>query len=276
MKLSLEQIAGFTAARGAFDAAAIASGYSIDSRTIAPGQLFFAVRGERLDGHDFVLPALQRGAVGAVVSEDQASRFADRSRLLLVQNPLLALQALATGVRTLWGGPLVAVTGSAGKTTTKEMIAALLGARYRVLKSEGNLNNHFGLPLQLLRLEPEHEVAVVELGMSHHGEITALARLARPTLGVVTNVGPVHLGFFRSVAEIARAKKELIDALDPSAVAVLNADDEYVSQFGRNFPGRVVTFGLHNPADVRGERLQDLGLQGVRFDLVVAHETFGA
>jgi UDP-N-acetylmuramoyl-tripeptide--D-alanyl-D-alanine ligase len=274
MKLSLEQVAGFIGARGGFDAALTVSGYSIDSRTIAQGELFFAVRGERLDGHDFVDAALQQGAAGAVIGEDQAPRFAERGRLLPVQNPLLALQALATRVRSLWGGPLIAVTGSAGKTTTKEMIARLLAARYRVLKSEGNLNNHFGLPLQLLRLEPEHEIAVAELGMSHHGEITALAGLALPSMGVVTNVGPVHLSFFRSVAEIARAKKELIDALKPEGVAVLNADDEYVSQFGRNFPGRVVTYGLHNPADVCGERLEDLGLQGMRFDLVVAHESY--
>jgi UDP-N-acetylmuramoyl-tripeptide--D-alanyl-D-alanine ligase len=274
VKLSLEQVAGFIGAQGVFHAGLVASGYSIDSRTVVPEELFFAVRGERLDGHDFVEQALQQGAIGAVIREDQLQRFADHSRLLLVPDPLLALQTLANGVRRRWGKPLIAVTGSAGKTTTKEMIACLLATRYRVLKSEGNLNNHFGLPLQLLRLETEHELAVVELGMSHHGEITALARIAQPTMGVVTNVAPVHLSFFRSVAEIARAKKELIDALPPDGVAVLNADDEYVSQFGRSFPGRVVTYGLRNPADFRGERVEERGLQGVSFDIVDAHQRY--
>jgi len=136
------------------------------------------------------------------------------------------------------------------------------------MKSEGNLNNHFGLPLQLLRLEPEHEAAVLELGMSHAGEIALLARLAQPEIGVVTNVAPVHLGFFNSVAEIARAKQELVAGLPPSGTAVLNADDEYVSQFGRDFRGKVVTFALARPADVRAERLEDRGTAGSTFDLV--------
>ena len=136
-----------------------------------------------------------------------------------------------------------------------------------MLKSEKNLNNHFGLPLQLLRLEPEHELAVVELGMSHAGEITALAQLACPNLGVVTNVAPVHLGFFASVAEIAQAKKELIDSLGPDAIAVLNGDDEYVSQFGRGFAGRTVTFGLQSSASVRAEAVEELGLRGSKFVL---------
>jgi UDP-N-acetylmuramoyl-tripeptide--D-alanyl-D-alanine ligase len=162
----------------------------------------------------------------------------------------------------------VAVTGSTGKTTTKEAIAHLLAARFRVMKSEGNLNNHFGLPLQLLRLEPEDQAAVLELGMSHAGEIAALAKLAQPEIGVVTNVAPVHLGFFNSVAEIARAKYELVAGLPATGTAVLNADDEYVCQFGRDFKGKVVTFALDRPADVRAERLEAQGTAGSRFDLV--------
>ena len=142
------------------------------------------------------------------------------------------------------------MTGSAGKTTTKEAIAHVLATRHRVLKSQGNLNNHFGMPLQLLKLEPEHEIAVIEMGMSHAGEITELARLAQPDCGVVTMVAPVHLEFFDSIAAIARAKYELIESLPAGGIAVLNADDEYVSQFGRDFHGKVVTFGLHKPADV--------------------------
>ena len=272
MKLTLGRIAGLLGAGGEFGADALVSGYSIDSRTLARGELFFAVRGESLDGHDFVLDALQKGAAGAVVRQDQRPRFPDAAALLTVGDPLAALQTLGREVRTLWGKPLVAVTGSTGKTTTKEIIARLLATRYRVLKSEGNLNNHFGLPLQLLRLEEEHGIAVVELGMSHAGEITALTKLARPSLGAVTNVAPVHLGFFASLAEIAAAKRELIDHLGPDAVAVLNADDEYVGQFGRNFPGRIISFGLGEAAEVRAEDMEERGLLGSKFTLAAGGE----
>ena len=176
----------------------IAQGYSIDSRTVRQGELFFAVKGERLDGHDYVNVALEKGAAAAVVRKDQQHRYPDESRLLGVDDTLVALQTLATAVRKLWRKPLVGVTGSAGKTTTKEAIAHVLAARFRVLKSEGNFNNHFGLPLMLLKLEPEHDVAVIEMGMSHAGEIRALAKIALPEIGVVTNVAPVHLEFFDS------------------------------------------------------------------------------
>jgi UDP-N-acetylmuramoyl-tripeptide--D-alanyl-D-alanine ligase len=164
----------------------------------------------------------------------------------------------------------VGVTGSAGKTTTKESIAHVLSARFRVLKSEGNFNNHFGLPLMLLKLEPEHEVAVIEMGMSHAGEIRALAKIAQPEIGVVTNVAPVHLEFFDSLAGIARAKYELIESLPASGTAVLNADDEYVSQFGRDFKGKVISYGTSTTADVRAENVQTRGAEGSEFDVVLA------
>src|SRR4030088_3425244 len=235
MKLSLGKIADFVTATGKFPREQSVSGYSIDSRTVGPGQLFFAVKGERLDGHDFVGEALQKGAVAGIVRKDRLGRYADKARLLAVEDTLAALQTLATAVRKLLGRPLVAVTGSAGKTTTKEAIAHVLEARFGVLKSEGNFNNHFGLPLMLLKIEPEHDVAVIEMGMSHAGEIAALAKIAQPEIGVVTNVAPVHLDFFSSVADIARAKFEMLESLPGSVVAILNADDEYVSQFGRDF-----------------------------------------
>ncbi|MGH9602578.1 MAG: UDP-N-acetylmuramoyl-tripeptide--D-alanyl-D-alanine ligase [Terriglobales bacterium] len=268
MKLNLHRVAEFLSASGEFDGNAIAAGYSIDSRTIQPGELFFAMKGERLDGHDFAEAALAAGAVAAVVSKEQLPRYPVKVNLLAVTDTLTALQTLGAAVRRVWGKPLIAVTGSTGKTTTKDAIAHLLATRYRVLKSEGNLNNQFGLPLQLLRLEPEHDIAVVELGMSQAGEITELARLAQPETGVVTNVAAVHLGFFNSVAEIARAKYELVAALPASGTAVLNADDEYVSQFGRDFHGRVITYALHHPADVRAEAIEDRGAEGSRFELV--------
>ncbi len=276
MKLSLARAAEFMQASGEFNAAALATGYSIDSRTIQPGELFFAVSGERLDGHDFVDAALAKGAVAAVVLRDQVSRFADKSKLIAVNDTLVALQQLAAAVRRLWGKPLIGVTGSAGKTTTKEIIAHVLSTKHTVLKSQGNLNNHFGLPLQLLKLEPEHEIAVIEMGMSHAGEITALAKLAKPDCGVVTLVAPVHLEFFGSIADIARAKYELIESLPAGGIAVLNADDAYVSQFGRDFHGKVVTFGLHKLADLSAKKIEALQPVGSAFDLVCNGETVRA
>lgn len=226
----------------------VALGYSIDSRTVAAGELFFAVRGERFDGHDFVVDAARRGAVAAVVSRARVAGLPDDALsvpLLICEDPLVALQALAAHVRRQWGKRVVGVTGSAGKTTTKEAIAAALGARFHVLKSKGNLNNGYGLPLQLLRLEQEHEFAVIELGMNHLGEIAALARIAMPDWGVVTNVGTAHIeNFTEGQAGIARAKYELIAALPANGVAFLNCSDPFVSQFGRDFPGKVVYFGI--------------------------------
>jgi UDP-N-acetylmuramoyl-tripeptide--D-alanyl-D-alanine ligase len=270
MKLALAKIAEFVTAAGDFPREEVAHGYSIDSRTVGAGELFFAVKGERLDGHDFVSAALERGAAAAVVRKDQLNRYSAKSRLLAVDDTLVALQTLATAVRKVWGKTLVGVTGSAGKTTTKEAIAHVLASRWRVLKSEGNFNNHFGLPLMLLKLEPEHDIAVIEMGMSHAGEIRALAKIARPEIGVVTNVAPVHLEFFDSIAGIARAKYELIESLPASGTAVLNADDEYVSQFGRDFKGRVITYGTKATADVRCENVRTCGAEGSEFDVVVA------
>ena len=269
MKLGLGQVAKFLDVSGDFDPKAVAAGYSIDSRTIRPGELFFAVKGEKMDGHDFVGQALEKGAVAAVVAR-KVTELPPKAGLIAVGDTLVALQTLAKSVRRLWGKPLIAVTGSAGKTTTKEAIAHVLASRFRVLKSEGNFNNHFGLPLMLLKLEPEHDAAVVEMGMSHLGEISALAQIAQPETGVVTNVAPVHLEFFSSLAEIARAKYELIESLPPTGTAVLNADDEYVSQFGRDFKGRVITYGFAPAATVRAENVRSLGEKGSAFDIVVA------
>jgi UDP-N-acetylmuramoyl-tripeptide--D-alanyl-D-alanine ligase len=271
MKLALSRIAEFISTTGDFDRNALASRYSIDSRSVHLGDLFFAVKGERLDGHDFVEQALSRGAVAAVVGKYEARRYSSGSQLLPVDDTLVALQNLATAVRRLWGKPLIGVTGSTGKTTTKEAVAHVLSTRFRVLKSEGNFNNHFGLPLTLLRLEPEHDAAVIEMGMSHAGEIAALAKIAQPEIGVVTNVAPVHLEFFKSIGEIARAKYELVESLPSGGTAVLNADDEYVSQFGRDSQGKVLLYGLRPSADVRAENLKHHGAEGSTFDVVVGN-----
>ncbi len=256
---------------GDLDALARLAGVSIDSRTVARGELFVAIHGPRHDGHNFVVGALDAGALAAIVAQNRVAGFAEpvRSKLLAVGDTLAALQGLAQAVRTRWGRRLAAVTGSAGKTTTKEILAALLASRLRVLKSEGNLNNEYGLPLQLLRLDDPDEAAVAELGMSHAGELRRLAEIARPDVGVVTRVAPVHLEFFASVDEIALAKRELIEGLaGRDSVAVLNADDPRVARFAEVAPGRVVTFGFSSGADFRAERIDDRGADGSEFDFV--------
>ncbi|HVJ08079.1 MAG TPA: UDP-N-acetylmuramoyl-tripeptide--D-alanyl-D-alanine ligase [Acidisarcina sp.] len=280
MNLSLVQIAAWVdgtllpqSAAGSW-----ATGYSIDSRTLESGDLFFAIRGDRFDGHDFVRDALDRGARAAVISAARAEEFRDLDpdyTLLLVPSPLAALQMLAAAVRRHWAGRVIGVTGSAGKTTTKDAIAQVLGRRFRVLKSQGNLNNGFGLPLQLLRLQPEHQVAVIEMGMSHAGEIAELAHIAAPDWGVVTNVGSAHAENFRDgIAGIARAKFELIQALPPHGVAFLNCDDRYVSQFGRDFHGKAVYFGTGPSASPRAISIQEPG--GVSLEFEVQTESHSA
>jgi UDP-N-acetylmuramoyl-tripeptide--D-alanyl-D-alanine ligase len=268
MKLPLWRIAEFVGSKGECDQETVAMGYSIDSRTLNPGDLFIAIAGERFDGHDYVQAALEKGAVGAIV-EAGKKVDGDPLRLLQVEDSLKALQSLGAAARRLWGKPLLAVTGSAGKTTTKEILAHILSTRFRVMKSSGNLNNHIGLPLQLLKLEAEHDLAVVEMGMNHAGEIRALGELAHHDLAVVTTVAPVHLEFFGSLAEIARAKYEIIETLHPGGVAVLNADDDYVCQFGRDFKGKVVTFGIKRSADVTAKKIKLNGAEGSTFELVV-------
>jgi UDP-N-acetylmuramoyl-tripeptide--D-alanyl-D-alanine ligase len=252
-----------------------ATGYSIDTRTLEPGDLFFAIRGERYDAHEFVTSAFERGARAAVISRSKAAQFLVPARthtLLLADEPLDALQTLAGRVRRHWNKRVVAVTGSAGKTTTKEAVAAVLGSRFQVLKSKGNLNNAFGLPLQLLKLEPTHEIAVIEMGMSHSGEIAALARIASPDWGVVTNVGNAHAeNFADGIAGIARAKYELVQALPTHGVAFLNCDDPYVSQFGRDFRGRTIYFGSGPCADPKATDIE-LGPAGVWFKVSAGSE----
>ncbi len=278
MKLTLGQIADWIHAEGDFDDAAEAVGYSIDSRTIGAGELFFAVKGERMDGHDYVEAALTDGAVAAVVSMRWlVPAKVDARKLLRVPDTeqdcvLQSMQNLAREVRRRWGRRVIGITGSAGKTTTKEAVAQVLSARFKVLKSAGNLNNHFGVPLQLLRLEDEHEVAVIEMGMNHAGEIRALTKIAEPNWAVVSNVAPVHLEHFADGIEgIARAKFELVEALPADGVAVLNGDDERVAGFARGV-GRAVLYGLGTNAAVRGVDVREAGVEGMRFAVEVRGE----
>jgi UDP-N-acetylmuramoyl-tripeptide--D-alanyl-D-alanine ligase len=261
MRLALGEVAQAIGAREA-PPERHATGFSVDSRTLEPGDLFFALRGVNHDGHDFALQAFEKGAVAAVVERPVAGG----GPLLRVADTYRALKDLAAYARRRWTGTMIGVTGSAGKTTTKEAIAHLLGTRLAVGKSEGNYNNHVGVPLSILRLPGEGRAAVIEIAMNHAGEIAELAAIARPEIGVVTNVGHAHVEFFDSIEGIARAKRELIEALPADGTAVLNADDPRVLAFREVHPGPVMTFGFSEGADVRAECLEQLET-GSRFRL---------
>jgi UDP-N-acetylmuramoyl-tripeptide--D-alanyl-D-alanine ligase len=271
MRWTIAQVAGALGVRPGtgLDPVARVAGVSIDSRTLRAGELFVAIHGPRHDGHDHVEGALGRGALAAVVAESQAGRYSDavRDRCVVVGDTFEALKQLARAVRKEWGGKIAGITGSVGKTTTKEILAALLGAKLRVLKSEGNSNNEYGLPLTLFRLEETHQAAVLEMGMSRRGELARLAAIARPDVGVVTRVAPAHLEFFASVDEIAEAKRELIEGLNGrDSTAVLNADDPRVAAFGAFAPGRVLTYGIDAPAFFSAAAIEERGALGSAFD----------
>jgi len=273
MRWTIAQVAGALGTRpGAeLDPLARVAGVSIDSRTIRAGELFIAIHGPSHDGHDHVASALEREAIAAVVAEAQLSRYEGPvgTRCIAVGDTFEALKQLARAVRQSWGGKIAGVTGSVGKTTTKEILAALLGAKLRVLKSEGNFNNEYGLPLTLFRLEETHQAAVLEMGMSRRGELARLAAIARPDVGVVTRVSPAHLEFFASVDEIALAKRELIEGLNGhESTAVLNADDPRVAAFGAFAPGRVLTYGMEKQAFFMAQEIEDRGALGSAFDYV--------
>jgi UDP-N-acetylmuramoyl-tripeptide--D-alanyl-D-alanine ligase len=273
MRWTIAQVAGALGVRAGtgLDPVARVAGVSIDSRTLRAGELFVAIHGPRHDGHDHVEVALGHGALAAVVAESQASRYGEsvRIRCLVVGDTFEALKQLARAVREAWGGKIAGITGSVGKTTTKEILAALLGTKLRVLKSEGNFNNEYGLPLTLFRLEETDQAAVLEMGMSRRGELARLAAIARPDVGVVTRVAPAHLEFFTSVDEIAVAKRELIEGLNGrESTAVLNGDDPRVATFGAFAPGRVLTYGIDAPAFFSAAAIEDRGALGSAFDYV--------
>lgn len=239
--------------------------FGIDSRLTVPGELFFAVRARR-DGHDFIPQAAARGAAGAVTSRDvpfPGGGFA----LVRVDDTVAGLERLAKSALAAQPVKVVGITGSVGKTTTKEFTASLLSRRFAVLKSEGNFNNNLGLALSLLRLEPAHEVAVLEMGTSGFGEILALTRTAPPDIAVITNINPVHLEFLRDLEGVARAKKEILEGTRQTGVAVLNADDPRVMKIGREWPGRRLTFGQGPEADVQASSIRRPAQDGLTFEL---------
>ena len=252
---------------GAGQATDLIRGMSIDSRALSPGQLFFAIRGQRFDGHAFVAAALQQGACGVVVSETAAVPAPEAGRpvaiRIVVDDTTRALQRLAHHIRRASGAQVVAITGSIGKTTTKELAAEVLAARYRVFRNPGNLNNHIGLPLSLLELQARPQIAVVELGMSRAGEISTLMVIAEPEVRVWTNVSEAHAEFFDSIEAIADAKAEIMNGATAESVLVANADDARVMARARTFPGRVTTFGIETAAaEVAATDVHDLGLDG--------------
>jgi UDP-N-acetylmuramoyl-tripeptide--D-alanyl-D-alanine ligase len=241
------------------------TGWSVDTRTQNPGDVYFALRGPNFDGHEFVPAAIERGASAVVVDNRSSVPLPDgRGSVLVVPDTLRALQDLARWARGQWGGTVVGITGSAGKTTTKDAVAHLLSSEMPVGRTIGNLNNHVGVPLSILRLPEDARVAVLEMGMNHAGEIRELADIAGPNIGVVTNVGYAHVEFFDSIDGVAAAKRELIEALPADGVAVINADDPRVSRFGAVHPGRSITFGFSEGADVRAESAE-FAADGTRF-----------
>jgi UDP-N-acetylmuramoyl-tripeptide--D-alanyl-D-alanine ligase len=239
--------------------------FTIDSRLARPGDLFFAIRARR-DGHAFVAAARDKGAAGAVISR-QITTPDGGFALVRVPDTVAALEELARRVLAERPVKVVGITGSIGKTTTKEFAASLLARCFKVLKSEGNFNNKLGLALSLLRLEPEHELAVLEMGTSGFGEIRALTRIAPPDVAVITNVNPVHLEFLGDLEGVARAKKEILEGTRENGVAVLNGDDPWVRKVGEDWPGRRLTFGFGPEADVRAVSVRPLGQQGLAFEL---------
>jgi UDP-N-acetylmuramoyl-tripeptide--D-alanyl-D-alanine ligase len=264
MNLKLDEIS--KAVQGTLDGPGnlTARGYSIDTRTLNPGDLFFAVKGPHFDGHSFVKDAMERKAAGAVIEAGDATSSPSFG-VIRVGSTVEALQHLAQTVRRLWAKPVIGVTGSVGKTTTKEMIASVLARRFTVLRSIGNLNNEFGLPLCLLRVESRQTIGVLEMGMSAKGEIRKLASIAEPNEGVITNVNAVHLEFFDSIEGIAEAKAELLDGLVEPKRAYLNYDDHRVRAMASRVPGKVVTYGLDSAADFSADCVRDLGLRGSAF-----------
>lgn len=244
-----------------------------DSRVVRSGDLFVAFEGDRFDGHAFVPAAFVQGAAGAVVKEDyQPPSFPKRAAeaaLIGVKDTLIAYQQLATRHRGRFAIPVVAITGSNGKTTTKEMVAAVLARRWRTLKTEGNLNNRIGVPQTLFLLTSRHEAAVIEMGVDQQGQTIRLCEIARPTVGVITNIGPDHLEFFGSMEGSAQAKAELLDRLPADGAVVLNADDQYFDYLAARAQCRVVSFGASPKADVRAVQSRDEGGRGSMFGLML-------
>ena len=247
-------------------------GVSTDSRHIEKGNLFVALVGEHFDGHDFLKTAVTAGAAGLVIQRDRegkANSLPADVTVLRVEDTLKALGDIAHYWRTKFKVPVVAITGSSGKTTTKEIVATVLGQTKAVLKNEGNLNNRIGLPLTLFRLHARHEAVVLEMGTNRRGEIRRLTEIAEPGIGIITNVGAAHLEGLKSLEMIREEKGDLFDTMAGQGVAVINIDDPNLSPWEERWAGQKVTFGIRRPADVYAEHITHEGEKGTIFTLVM-------
>ncbi|MBL8150249.1 MAG: UDP-N-acetylmuramoyl-tripeptide--D-alanyl-D-alanine ligase [Blastocatellia bacterium] len=248
--------------------------YSIDSRTIGQREIFFAIRGEKFDGHEFVEKAFEKGAIAAVVSKQYQATDRVAHRLIRVEDTLEALQNLAKNLLKTWNRPIIGITGSAGKTTTKELTSLVLEAKGSVMRSSGNFNNAYGLPLSVLQMESRGQKAtdfdftVLEMGMSSKGEITRLCHIAPPDIAAVLNVGTAHIEFLGSQQAIAEAKAEIVEGLKPGGTAVLNNDDSFVRAMRSKHSGSILMFGIESEADIRAVELKESSLFGTEFHLV--------
>jgi len=243
------------------------TGVSTDSRRIRPGDLFIPLIGENFDGHDFIKPAFENGAA-ASLTQKETIHFPGKT-MIVVKDTLIALQNLAAWYRNSFNIPFIGITGSVGKTSTKEMVACALSGRYNVLKNEGNLNNEIGVPLTIFRLEPEHEAAVVEMGMSGFGEIRALTNIVRPKIGIITNIGISHIEKLGSRQNILKAKLELLEGLQPDGLLILNGDDVMLSGAKELLNCRTVSYGLEEGVDYQAYNIRSRGEYGVDFNVMV-------
>jgi len=253
-------------------------GVSINSRTVAKGELFVCIKGDRFDGHDFLADAIEKKVGGIILSDpeklpSEAGQSEEGPFVIHVQDTLKALQDLAGFQRNRFPFQVVAVTGTNGKSTTKEMIASILETKFKTLKTQGNLNNHIGLPLTLLKREPSHEMGVLELGMSAAGEIKKLAEIAQPDIGVITNISEGHLVQLKSLKDVQSAKGELFDALTEEGTAIVNADDPLVLELALSLRAKTVTFGIDHPADVRASEIENKDNSGFQFKVSLFDKT---
>ena len=253
-------------------------GVSINSRTVERGELFVCIKGDRFDGHDFLADVIEKKVGGIIISDpaklpSKPVRSEEEPFVIHVQDTLKALQDLASFQRKRFPLQVVAITGTNGKSTTKEMIASILETKFKTLKTQGNLNNHIGVPLTLLKREPSHEMGVLELGMSAAGEIKRLAEIAQPDIGVITNISEGHLVQLKSLKDIQSAKGELFDALTEESTAIVNADDPLVLELARSLRAKTVTFGIDQPADVRASEIENKDNLGFQFKVSLFDKT---
>ena len=253
-------------------------GVSINSRTVVRGELFVCIKGDRFDGHDFLADVIEKKVGGIIISDPEKLpskpvRSEEEPFVIHVQDTLKALQDLASFQRKRFPLQVVAITGTNGKSTTKEMIASILETKFKTLKTQGNLNNHIGVPLSLLKREPSHEMGVLELGMSAAGEIKRLAEIAQPDIGVITNISEGHLVQLKGLKDIQSAKGELFDALTEESTAIVNADDPLVLELARSLRAKTVTFGIDQPADVRASEIENKDNLGFQFKVSLFDKT---